>query len=134
MSTPSSSSGFVLGSKLYDKVKFFVQIVLPATATLYTVLAALWGWPDTKEVVGSLTGIALFLGTVVHISSANFTAPPTEGTPIGNFTVTEHPDGTKTINLGELNQDPANIADGEVISFHKASALPEAPLDAEGRD
>jgi hypothetical protein len=116
MSTPTSTGGFVIGSKLYDKIKFVVQILIPALITLYTFLGTTWHWPDVKEVVGSLSAIALFLGSAAHISSANYTPPSKTGTPDGNFNVVTLPDGKKSVTLS-FDQDPATLIDGRVLTF-----------------
>ena len=119
MSTNVPSQGLVLGSKLYDRVKFTVQILLPALATFYTLLSGLWGLPDVKEVVGTLTGLAFFLGTITHISSANYTPPVTTGTPVGTFVVSETPEGKKTVRL-DLDKDPEAFIGNEAITFNTA--------------
>jgi len=59
-------------NKMYDILKWMVQIVIPACATLYAALAALWGFPYVEQVVGTLSAIAVFLGTVLKISSDRY--------------------------------------------------------------
>lgn len=58
--------------KVYDILKWFVIIVLPASATLYNVLASVWGWPFADEVVKTVTAIDTFLGAVLCISTATY--------------------------------------------------------------
>lgn len=58
--------------KVYDILKWVVIIVLPAAATLYNVLASVWGWPFADEVVKTVTAIDTFLGAVLCISTATY--------------------------------------------------------------
>lgn len=58
-----------MSNKIYDILKFVAQIVLPAIGTLYFALANIWGLPLAEEIVGTITAIDTFLGSVLHISS-----------------------------------------------------------------
>lgn len=58
--------------KLYDILKWVVIIVLPALATLYAALAAVWAWPNPDQVVTTITAVDTFLGAVLCISSATY--------------------------------------------------------------
>nr|DAW50328.1 MAG TPA: holin [Caudoviricetes sp.] len=61
-----------ISNKLYDILKWLVIIVLPALATLYAALAAVWVWPDPDQVVTTITAVDTFLGAVLCISSATY--------------------------------------------------------------
>lgn len=61
-----------MSNKLYDKLKFVAQILLPALATLYFGLAQLWKLPCPEEIVGTITAIDLFLGTLLGISKIGY--------------------------------------------------------------
>ena len=61
-----------MSNKVYDVLKFIALTVLPALATLYAALSAIWGLPYGKEIVGTITAIDTFLGAILHISSANY--------------------------------------------------------------
>lgn len=54
-----------LPEKVYDRLKWIAQIVLPALATLYLAL----GLPHGKEVSGAMIAIDAFLGTILGLSS-----------------------------------------------------------------
>ena len=58
--------------KLYDILKWLVIIVLPALATLYAALAAVWAWPYSEEIVTTITAVDTFLGVLLGISSATY--------------------------------------------------------------
>ena len=53
-------------------MKWLVIIVMPAVATLYAALAAVWAWPYADEVVTTITAVDTFLGAVLCISTAQY--------------------------------------------------------------
>lgn len=59
-----------MNDKLYDCLKFIAQILLPAIATLYFALASIWSLPYGEQIVGTITCIDAFLGTVLGISTS----------------------------------------------------------------
>ena len=61
-----------ISNKLYDILKWLVIIVLPALATLYKALSAVWAWPYANEVVTTITAADTFLGAVLCISAATY--------------------------------------------------------------
>ena len=61
-----------MSDKLYDILKWIAQIVLPAIATLYFALASIWGLPYGEQIVGTITAIDAFLGTILGISTAQY--------------------------------------------------------------
>lgn len=61
-----------LPNKAYDIMKWLVIIVLPALATLYTALAAVWAWPYAEEVKTTILAVDTFLGAVLCISTATY--------------------------------------------------------------
>lgn len=67
----------VLNSKVYDILKWLVQIVLPAIGACYAALAALWGFPYAEQVVGSISAICVLMGACMKVSTSNYTG---EGT------------------------------------------------------
>lgn len=58
--------------KTYDILKWVALIVLPGLGVLYSALASLWGWPYLEEVPGTTQAIALFLGALIGISTAEY--------------------------------------------------------------
>ncbi len=61
-----------MSNKVYDTLKWIAQILLPALATLYFALAAIWGLPAAEQVVGTITAIDTFLGVLLGISTSNY--------------------------------------------------------------
>ena len=61
-----------MSNKVYDALKFIAQIVLPAIGTLYFALATIWGLPYAEQIVGTITAVDTFLGTVLCISTVKY--------------------------------------------------------------
>ena len=61
-----------MSNKVYDILKFIAQIVLPAIGTLYFALATIWGLPYAEQIVGTITAVDTFLGTVLCISTVKY--------------------------------------------------------------
>ena len=61
---------FKLSNRVYDCLKFACTILLPACGTLYFALSKIWGLPLAEEIVGTLSAIAVFIGAVIGISTA----------------------------------------------------------------
>lgn len=59
-----------MSNKMYDVLKYIAQIGLPAGATLYYALSAIWGLPYGEQIVGTITAVDTFLGTLLMISSS----------------------------------------------------------------
>lgn len=59
-----------MSNKVYDVLKFIAQILLPAIGTLYFALASIWGFPYAEQVVGTITCVDAFLGTILGISTS----------------------------------------------------------------
>lgn len=66
-----------LSNKTYDILKWVAQILFPGIATLYFAMSKIWGLPYCEEVVGTLSALTVFIGTIIGISSANY---PGDGT------------------------------------------------------
>ncbi len=61
-----------LPDKVYDILKWVVIIVLPALATAYVGLAAIWGWPFADEVAKTTAIVCTLLGAILGISTAEY--------------------------------------------------------------
>ena len=67
-----------MSNKLYDALKWITMVVLPAIATLYTGLAAIWGLPMAEQIPDTIMIVVTFLGIVLGISSAQYKKKNTE--------------------------------------------------------
>lgn len=63
---------FIKSNKVYDILKWFAMIVLPALGTLYFALAGIWGFPFGEQIVGTITAIETFLGIILGVSNVNY--------------------------------------------------------------
>lgn len=61
-----------LSNKVYDRLKWVAQYVLPAMGTLYFALAGIWGFPYGEEIVGTITAVDTFLGVILGISTVQY--------------------------------------------------------------
>lgn len=59
-------------NKVYDATKWVALIGLPAAGTLYFALAGIWGLPAAEQVVGTVTAVDLFLGTVLGLAARSY--------------------------------------------------------------
>ena len=62
----------VIPSPVYDILKWLTMIVLPALATAYVGLAAIWGWPYAEEVAKTTAVVCTLLGALLGISTAQY--------------------------------------------------------------
>ena len=61
-----------LPDKWYDILKWITMIVIPACATAYVGLAAVWGWPFADEIAKTAAVICTLLGALLGISTAQY--------------------------------------------------------------
>lgn len=61
-----------MSNKVYDALKWFAMIVLPALATLYSGLASTWGLPYGDQIPATITLLNAFLGAVLMISNNQY--------------------------------------------------------------
>lgn len=98
-----------LSDKVYDKLKWVAQILLPAIGTLYFALAGIWGLPYGEQVVGTVTAVDAFLGILLGLSSAKYNG---DGTLQIDTTNPE-----KDIYRLELHDDPEKLAEKKQVVF-----------------
>lgn len=99
----------VLSNKAYDVLKWVAQLLLPALATLWITLAKIWGLPYGTEIGATLTGIDLFLGAILGISSAKY-----EGDGVMKINTS---DPEKDVYSLELNDVIEALGDKKTITF-----------------
>lgn len=61
-----------MSNKTYDVLVWIAQLLLPAIGTLYGAMTKIWGLPYGVEIVGTITAVDVFLGTILKISSMNY--------------------------------------------------------------
>ena len=62
-----------LSNKVYDWLKFFCTVFVPALGTLIFAINKIWGFPPYAEnIVGTLSAVAVFIGALIGISSMQY--------------------------------------------------------------
>lgn len=110
-----------LSNKRFDQVKWFTTIVLPAFGALYFGLGETLGLPAVTEVVGTVTLLATFLGTVLGVSTKKYNTAmdATYGgrDHDGDIFVVQDPGGVRTAEM-RINGDPEELlANNDVLTF-----------------
>lgn len=71
----------ILNDTWYKILKWLALIFLPALGTLYFALSKLWNLPYATEIVGTLSAVAVFIGSIIGISTANYNKENVEQPP-----------------------------------------------------
>lgn len=61
-----------LSDKAYTYLKWVTLICIPALATFYVALSAVWGWPYADQVAKTATAVCTLLGALLGISTAEY--------------------------------------------------------------
>ena len=78
-------TGPILSPRLYEALKWFTLVFLPAFSALYFGLSAILDLPAGEQVVGTCALVSLFLGSLLGISSHNFKAQGADGSINANI-------------------------------------------------
>ena len=62
----------MLSNRGYDILKWVVMIAIPAAATAYVGLAAVWGWPYAEQVAKTSAVVCTLLGALLGVSTAEY--------------------------------------------------------------
>lgn len=77
VSEPTFQHKTLFTGRTYDSLKWLALIVLPAIGALYFGLAGVWGLPNADKIVGTITVLDTFLGTLLGISTYQYNREPT---------------------------------------------------------
>jgi hypothetical protein len=110
----SGTSVTILSTEAYLFLKKVTTIILPALASLYFGLAAIWDLPAAEQVVGTIALITTFLGVTLSLSSSRYNHSTLAHQ--GNIVVNEDEGGVSGYVL-ELNGDPELLRDHESVTF-----------------
>lgn len=113
----------MITGKLYDRLKFLAQILLPALGTFYFTLAQIWGLAAGEEVLGTIVAFDLFLGAILGISQMAYAKQVDSG-----GTVLVAPNGKTAFQLDGIDVD--NIGDKKEVRF----VVKEMPMGGPGED
>lgn len=113
-------------TKVYDTLKWFVQILMPAFITFYATLSDLWDFPNVVQVIGTLAAVTTFFGILLGLSSASYKATnaPNAGTvqQLGADPDTGMPHMAVT-----FNGDPSELAASNRTLTFKVAPPPPPP-------
>ena len=62
----------IFSGKWYDVLKIIGNIILPAIAALYGTIAGIWGLPYAEQIIATVSAVAVFLNTLLKISSDKY--------------------------------------------------------------
>lgn len=113
-----------LSNEVYDRLKWLVQIVLPAIGALYAGLAALWGFPHGTEVVGTLALLATFGGAVLGFSTRSYNNSDAKFD--GDLNVYQLPEGPHAVQVA-LNDHPGGLDEGQAVTLKVQKQSDQAP-------
>lgn len=71
----SPQSDYLLPGKVYDILKWFALIALPAVAWLVGAVGPQWGLPHCGELVTTINAIGLFVGALIGVSQLTAAKP-----------------------------------------------------------
>lgn len=99
-----------MSNEAYDFWKRMVEIVLPAVGSLYYGLAQLYNWPYAEHVVGTISLLCTFLGTILFSSNkaykAELEAQKILETPVEAFETVEEPNNVEAPkDVGESKEE-----------------------------
>lgn len=102
----------MITGKRYDWLKWCAQLLLPALGTLYYILATIFGFGETANVVGTIMAVDLLLGVFLNISQVKY------GKHVGHgdLVVEEAETGETSMRL-ELDNTPEELASKQEIRF-----------------
>lgn len=69
-----------LNNKTYDTLKYVALIALPALQVFWLTIGKIWNLSYTVEIGATVGAVALLLGTLLGVSTANYRAEKTQDT------------------------------------------------------
>ena len=61
-----------LPDRVYDILKWLSLVFFNAAGILFKTLASIWDWPYGEEVLTTCAAVALFIGALIGVSSAQY--------------------------------------------------------------
>lgn len=104
----------LLNNKVYDRVRWITQYFLPVSATLYFILAIIWGVPYSKQIIGVISILTMFFGVLLGVSSNAYIKVGADTDGVLQIDVSS---SEKDIYRLQLNNDFNVLADKQKVSF-----------------
>ncbi len=94
---------FWLSEKWYNILKWITQIVLPAAATFYLTIGALWNLAEPEKVAATIVAVDTFLGVVLMLATNSYNKSPARFD--GQLNVFETPEKkTFVLDVGDVDE------------------------------
>ena len=55
-----------MSNKAFDILRLVGEIIIPAIATFYAAVGAIWGWPYIEGITGTLAAVTVLIGAIVN--------------------------------------------------------------------
>lgn len=62
----------MMPNKIYDVLKWIALVALDAIGLFYSTMSTIWGLPFGDQVLATCAALALLLGTLIGVSSAQY--------------------------------------------------------------
>lgn len=103
----------MLNDKWYGILEWWARVGLPASATLYGSLGALWAFPNVTPVVGTIVAVDTFLGIFLGFAQRSYDS--SDAKYDGTIEVINQAQGT--LYSLNLNAHPDTISDANALTF-----------------
>lgn len=123
---PTPRNMLLMSDKLYNILKHAAAIGFPALSALYYTVAQIWNIPDTKEVMGTISAVNVFVGALVGVSYVKYNNSGAKY--VGALEVIDNGD-KKTFSLN-LNDAPESLENLSEATFKVVSSPPPEVVDA----
>ena len=104
-----------MSDQLFKTLEYITRVVLPAVATLYAGLGALWGFPNVTAVVGTIVAVDTFLGVLLGFAMRAYDA--SDAKYVGVINPTQNEAGNTMLTLDMGNSDPLSIIGKHEVTF-----------------
>ena len=98
-----NDTGFTIPPKLYDFLKFFAFVILPAVAALVLGLGEILNWSGATVVAGVVTLVDTFLGVILGKSSSNYKRQDPEA--FGDLVFRTNEEGQAEVGRIQINRE-----------------------------
>ena len=92
----------LFSDKTYNVLRWFVELLLPGLGALYFGLSQLWALPNPAEVVGTISLLTIFFGSLIGISRSKYNSSPAKFDGALVFDETDPMKDTFTLEVGNL--------------------------------
>lgn len=104
----------MLSNRVYDYLRLFVELWIPAFATLYFSLATIWNLPNAENVVATSAALATFFGVTLRLSSRSYQKSDAKYDGVINVS---SPTPDTTLYSLDLNSNPDSITNKKEMVF-----------------